>query len=149
MKYLALFFLVICFVCTACENYQNSKFFQDNDGVFTTEEVTKSRDLTQYEQGGLFWGRTRFSGKFGNEPDRLDGEKKVRNFIWQHWTEKKRGYIKFIFADTDTSHTTHYFIEPNEKGEWIVSKKGIHQLSNGKFNLTEDILNSVERLENK
>jgi hypothetical protein len=149
MKIFALTFFLLVFVFASCKTNQTAEVFQDKDRAWTTKDITQNRDLTQYEQGGLFWGRTRFGGTFGNEKDKLEGEKKVRDFIWQHWIEKKRGYIKFNFANTDTSSTTHYFIEPNEKGDWIIVRKTIFQLSDGKFEQNEDALNSVERLENK
>src|SRR5207253_10570138 len=133
MKISALALFILVFNFTGCKINQTSEFSYDKDGAWTTKNIIQSRDMTQYDQGGYFWGRSRFGGTFGNEKDKLEGEKKVRDFIWQHWTERKRGYIKFIFAGTDTSRTTHYFIEPNEKVEWVIVRKIIFEQSDGKF----------------
>ena len=149
MKIFALNFLIFAFVFGGCKISQTPEVFQDNDRAWTTKDIAQNRDLTQYELGGLFWSRNRSSGVFGNEKDKLEGEKKVRDFIWRHWADKKRGYIKFNHANTDTSKTTHYFIEPNEKGEWIVVRKGIFQSSDGKFEQNEDFLSLIERVGNK
>lgn len=143
MKLLVLFFFFVFFAFADCQSNQDSKVFQDNDGALTTKDITQNRDLTHYEQGGYFRGRTNL-GKDG-----LDNEKQVRDFIWQHWNEKKRGYIKLSFGGTDTSRTIHYFIEPNEKSDWIVTRKVIYQSSDGKFELGEDVLYSLEQIENK
>lgn len=89
---------------------------------------------------------------FGNEGDRLAGEKKVRDFVWQHWTEKKRGYIKISCGHIDTSGTIHYFVEPNEKGEWSVAIRSLYKHDLPKYNkqpIKDITAVSVERIENK
>lgn len=142
-------FVLSLFIFANCIPYQSSEVFHDNERAWTTKNITQNRNMTEYDQGGLFWSSTRYGETFGNLKDRLEGEKKVRDFIWQHWLEKKRGYIKFNHARTDTSTTTHYFIEPDEKGEWIVVRKKIFQQSDGKFEQREDFLSSLERVGNK
>ena len=63
--------------------------------------------------------------------------------------EKKRGYIRLSCPGTDTSNTTHYFIESNEKGEWNIVRRHIFRASDDKITQNEDFLNAVERVENK
>ena len=105
--------------------------------------------MAEYDQGGHFWCRTRISGKFGNETDKLEGEKKVRDFIWQNWTEKKLGYIVISCPGIDTQNTSHYFIEPNEKGVWKITSKHFYQSSDDKFTINESVFYSIERVENE
>ncbi len=107
----------------SCKTDQ-SEVFLDKDNGWTTKSITQNRDMTQYEQRGHFWC-SRIP--FGNEQDRFNGEKQVRDFIWRNWSEKKRGYIKISCGGTDTSNTIHYFIEPNEKEEWIIKIIGIYK----------------------
>ncbi len=121
------------------------EIFQGNDREWTTKDITQNRDIKQYDQGGHFWCRWR---PYGNEEDRLNGEKKVRDFIWQHSIEKKRGYIKLSCGGIDTSSTTHYFIEPNEKGELNVVRRLISRQSDDRFIRKDEEL-SVERVENE
>lgn len=140
LKTLLLLAILLSFSCST-----KSEIFRDDDEALTSKDIIQSRDLTQYEQGGHFWCHTK---PIGNE-DRTDGEKKVRDFIWKHWTEKKLGYIKLSCAGgADVSDTNHYFIEPNKNGEWNIIHRQISQL-NDKFFRRDDILNSVERIENK
>lgn len=142
-KILFLSIILISFSCSSISN-PSSKIFQGTDNEWTTRDITQGRDMTQYELGSHFWCRTR---PYGNEQDRLNGEKEVRDFIWQNWTEKKRGYIKFTCGGTDTSSTIHFFIEPNEKGEWTVARRRIFQNSENEKTIKDDVLVSIERIE--
>lgn len=149
MKSFTLTFLLIVFALSSCKNDLDSDVIYGINSGLTTKNITQSRNMAYYEQGGHFYCSTRFSGAFGNETDKLEGEKKVRDFIWQHLTEKKRGYIRLSCPGTDTGNTTHYFIEPNEKGEWNVIGRNIYQSSNNKTSLKDNIFNSFERTESK
>jgi len=115
----------------------------------TTKDITQNRDLTKYEQGGYFDCRSWAP----EEDDRGEcNEKKIRDFIWLHWTEKKRGYIRVTRNSVDAQSTSHIFIEPNNSGKWravwrIVRLHAIPELSN---QITEvETLFQVERVENK
>ena len=57
----------------------------------------------------------------------------ARLFIFEHWKEKKRGYISVGYRCTDCSPTDHFFIEPDGNGEWRIAIRfetndGIHRL---------------------
>ena len=76
----------------------------------------------RYDDGGLiscmssvFWIK-----RSRNEEDPCR-EKYVRDFIWQHIQNKKRGYIRITYVAVDSGTREHFFIEPNEKGIWAVS----------------------------
>ncbi len=47
-------------------------------------------------------------------------EKRARDFILQHWQNKKRAYIIVQYGGTDVSGERHVFIEPNNSGHWEV-----------------------------
>lgn len=155
MKIFVLILLIVAFVFMGCgvgknhEINQNSDVFFDNDWALTAKDIAQNRNLQDYNQGSHFYCRSRFSGSFGNDPDKLDGEKKVRDFIWQHWIEKKRGYIRISCPGTDVRNTAHYFIEPDANGEWNIVKRYIFQASDDKITRTDTVLKLTERLENK
>lgn len=48
-------------------------------------------------------------------------EKKMRTFIWEHWRNKKRGYIANEINGIDVTVIEHIFVEPNENGEWTIA----------------------------
>lgn len=85
------------------------------------ETILKNRNLSEYEAGG------RFSTCNGVE-DRIYEKcvnviEQAREFIWQHWKEKKRGYIVYDFTGVDTMNEFHFFIEPDESGNWRVVQR--------------------------
>lgn len=93
--------------------------WQDGIGL-TVKNLTESRNLSEYEDGGNFDCRD-----FG-DIDKLSipcDSEKLKEFIWQHWNEKKKGYVRVSGDSVDAGATTHYFIEPNEKNAWIVKIK--------------------------
>lgn len=46
--------------------------------------------------------------------------KEMRDFIWDHWNDKKPGYLKRHLPGEKLSATEYIFIEPNQNGEWVV-----------------------------
>ena len=135
----------IIFLFVILFNVSCSPVFKGKDNEWTTGDITQNREMSEYEQGGHFWCSTR---PYGNEEDRINGEKKVRNFIWKHWTEKKRGYIKMTCGQTDTSQTIHYFIELDEKGKWSIARRNIFNNLQNEKTITDDFV-TVERAEAK
>mgnify|MGYP006919286041 CR=1 FL=1 len=80
------------------------------DGEITDEMILQGRDLSLYEKADA------------NKECRTYtcSEKKQREFVWSHWQNKKRGYISSSISGIDFHNTEHIFIEPNEKGEWLI-----------------------------
>ena len=119
------------------------------NGELTTENILQNRDISLYDQGGsiscLEWN-----------PDKdlrtICDEKKVRDFLWAHWSEKRRGYIRIVYNSVDWWGTAHIFVEPKEKDAWHIAWRmvGVSALPGGHSRI-DDIpdLNSVERIENK
>lgn len=133
--------LILTFIFCNCTHFFDSSAIRGEDGAWTTTNIIQKRQRLNYVFGGHFWCRTRPDG---NE-DHLNGERKVRDFIWENFTGKKIGYIKLSCAGIDTSNTTHYFIEPNEKGDWNIVRKGVYQNSDKTFRFADDTLLSIER----
>jgi hypothetical protein len=53
----------------------------------------------------------------------LAERQRARQFIYDHWRLKKRGYISVDFPCTDCLPILHLFIEPDNYGSWHVSAK--------------------------
>lgn len=130
------------------KNTRAEIIWKDN-GELSIKDVTQKRDMTQYADGGYFdcrgWvSKDAFRG--------ICDEKKIRDFLWQHWTEKKRAYVRVTYDSVDAKSTSHIFVEPNENGEWsvawrIVRFHAIPQLNNQITDVAKIV--SVERVENK
>lgn len=78
-------------------------------GEITDEEIFQGRDISQYNKADTFK-----SGSYKSI------QRKMRNFIWKQWQNKKRGYIENRLAGIDAGQTDHIFIEPDEEGKWRV-----------------------------
>ena len=50
-------------------------------------------------------------------------EKKQRSLIWQHWRNKTRAHIVVRKVGDGWSAEDHYFVEPDEHGNWQIAQK--------------------------
>jgi hypothetical protein len=121
----------------------------DANSELSTKDIAQNRDLSAYRQGGFFDCREWFSK---NEARGDCDENKLRDFIWQSWTSKTRGYVRVTYNSVDAVSTSHIFIEPDEKGQWrvawrIVRRHVIPELNNR----IDDILGitAVEQISDK
>lgn len=79
--------------------------------------IIQNRNLSEYDYGGII------SSCFNNFEVSIKecqaSEKQARDFILEHWQNKKRAYIIF---DYPGSHgiEQHVFIEPNSNGLWEI-----------------------------
>ena len=81
-----------------------------NAGPFESTE----RNLSRYDKLGPF------TVPLGASPHSVKG--KVRDFIWQHWQQHRRGYAVVTFHSIEGEpSTSHMFIEPNRDGVWHLS----------------------------
>lgn len=100
--------------------------FKGKDGAFTTDEIAGARTLSLYDDAGHFDCR-RFSQdatykRPEEEKTRIaSAMKSARDFIWEHWQSKKRGYIRITFNSVDATSTSHIFIEPDARSVWQVT----------------------------
>jgi len=110
--------------------------------------------MSNYDDGGsfdcsrLFLERLRTQGKVKDVCD----ENKIRDFIWQHWTNSHRSYIRVTYSSVDASGTFHIFIEPDKKGVWSVFWRIVRSSAlPGSLPEITDVgkIVSVERIEDK
>ncbi len=119
---------------------QKANTFLADDGSVASNGITQARDMPQYDDAGNFYSRW-------HGPNTENEENTVRDFIWTHWTEKRRGYIKMTSVGADTRETTHFFIEPDENGGFQIARRNLHFHYDPKYNnvrTTDDIV-TVER----
>jgi hypothetical protein len=120
------------------------------NGQLTTAAIAQGRDLSLYDDGGhanCRAGMVRFQGEsaadFNSENCRI---LKVRDFIWEHWQNKRKGYIRISFDSVDAVSTSHIFVEPDQNGKWHVAWRIVRHF--GEITDITDII-SVERAEPK
>jgi len=123
-----------------------SQIIPGGNGELTTEDILQNRDISLYEQGGsiscLEWNPYK-------DLRNICDEKKVRDFLWKHWSEKRRGYLRIVRNTIDWWGTSHIFIEPKEKDTWHIAWRTVSAsaLPGGRGGV-DDILDltSVERI---
>jgi len=45
----------------------------------------------------------------------------LRNFVWTHWRERRRGYACYTSSYIDTAQIWHLFIEPADGDNWHIT----------------------------
>ena len=74
------------------------------------------RNLAAYDKSGPYF--------FDNEPpwerrERMAGE--IREFLWEHWKERRLGLVKATFFSIEGDLTSStFFVEPSAKGHWRI-----------------------------
>ncbi len=80
------------------------------DAMEETSLVTK-RDLARYDKAGPY---TTYPFKSQN-----DTESRIRDFLWEHYTGKRRGCLIVVrHTKEGEPFTYHIFIEPDRNGVW-------------------------------
>src|ERR1700730_16343764 len=77
----------------------------------TKETSTAGRGLATYALGGRLGCKTPLIRESRRCQSSL---RKVRDFIWSHWGDKKRGYVVVTITSPDAASDVHMFIEPDD-----------------------------------
>jgi hypothetical protein len=102
--------------------YTKARVFLNQQNDLTAKNVTQNRNLNNYDNGGSFDCRKNWMRRL-NIQGRLEGlcdENRIRDFVWQQWTTKKRGYVIANYFYIDAGWTHHIFIEPDNNGIWCI-----------------------------
>jgi hypothetical protein len=99
-----------------------------NGRELTASNIAQGRDLKLYDDGGHF--DCRQLALSDTAPRNCDLPK-ARDFIWEHWQKKRRGYIRVTVDSVDTMSTSHIFIEPDSHGAWHVAWRIAQTRANG------------------
>ena len=85
-------------------------------GQAALAQNVQRRDLARYANGGTF------DFSWGLGPKALAEMKpKLREFLWEHWSQKRLGRVVATFYTIEGDPTTHHlYIEPDENGRWRV-----------------------------
>jgi hypothetical protein len=55
----------------------------------------------------------------------------VRDFVWQHWTQRRRGYaVVTRYSREGEASLFHFYVEPDAGGIWQVVIDGEHERTN-------------------
>lgn len=80
-------------------------------------QQTKMRDLRSYENAGPYT-----IGLNVGVESRIKLEAKVREFVWEHWHQRRLGYLSITkYSKEGEPSTSHFFVEANDDGVWHVA----------------------------
>jgi hypothetical protein len=89
-------------------------FFQK--GVLTVKDVAQGRNLSRYET--LTLTNTKPTPVVERKSDPILAS--ARTFLWQHWHDRKQGYLILTLSSVDATSTSHVFVEQENTGRWCV-----------------------------
>jgi len=75
----------------------------------------QKRDVTKYDHIGPY----KVVG-FASTPKTDQDEGEVRDFLWNHWREHRRGTVTITHQYVEGFVRATYFIEPDRQGRWSV-----------------------------
>jgi hypothetical protein len=79
---------------------------------FLLGQQTPTRNLSLYEKSRSYEVRLL-------DPDRARKEADIREFLWEHWRERKRASLEMTAYSTEGERTVSVrFIEPDANGTW-------------------------------
>lgn len=118
------------------------KVIWDKKVGLTTNNIAEGRDMTVYDDGGHFDCGQKFGASMGDGGlEKCDGAR-IRDFVWNHWQNKAKGYIVITGNSVDAVSTSHIFIEPGKGQKWHVAWRIVRHF--GEIDDMPDII-KVER----
>jgi hypothetical protein len=87
------------------------------NGVLIVKDVAQARDLQKYEM--LTLANPKHLTVFERKDDPIIP--RARTFIWQHWHDRKQGYLVLTLSSVDATGTSHVFVEQDNTSRWRVS----------------------------
>lgn len=73
------------------------------------------RDISQYEVIGPYKMTA-----FGGEPETIRLGGLIREFLWTHWRQHRRGTVVATHQYVEGFVRTVYFVEPDQRGHWLI-----------------------------
>lgn len=101
------------------------------NGELTSRSIELHRRKFTYDDGGFTVCRTFTLWMSKNKDSDPCKEKVIRDFIWNHYSSKKRGYIRIKYIDIDSGSVEHFFIERGKNGRWAIIWWSIDHFSGG------------------
>jgi hypothetical protein len=84
--------------------------------ALTVDDVAQGRDLRRYDRLDVSDPKPRAAADSGGEGIVAQ----ARSFVWEHWRDHKRGYLRLTLSSVDATSTSHVFVEKDEVGRWRV-----------------------------
>jgi len=91
--------------------------------ALTIENIVEGRDLSRYDKLVLadavprpVVGRWHDAQLFAQ----------ARTFLWEHWRNRKPGYLMLTLHSVDSMGTSHMFVEQDDFHRWRIYERSVH-----------------------
>lgn len=91
--------------------------------ALTTENVIEGRDLSRYDKLVLADPVPRPVVEEWHDAQ-LFGQARI--FLWEHWRNKKPGYLMLTLHSVDSMGTSHMFVEQDDFHRWRIYERRVH-----------------------
>ena len=96
------------------------------DDSYTVPDIAQGRNLNAYDMVEIR-DREHFHPweRWGNPI-----LARSREFLWQHWRDRRRAYLTLTQSSVDYTGTSHIFVEPDDSGRWRIYRRHLdrHEL---------------------
>jgi hypothetical protein len=86
---------------------------------YTAADIVQGRDLSKYDKLELRDKEHFHPWEMWRNPILAQ----ARIFLWQHWSDRKRGYLILTMSSVDYTGTSHLFVESDDSGRWRVYRR--------------------------
>jgi hypothetical protein len=91
-------------------------FTVSNASILLASDTKRERGLKGYDRAGPY--TLSVQSHYAGAEETLAS---IRNFIWSHWSQKKKGYLSVTRFSLEGNRTTReFFIEPSDKESWRI-----------------------------
>jgi len=86
---------------------------------YTVPGIAQGRNLNTYEKAQIR-DREHFHPweRWGNPI-----LAQARQFLWEHWHDRRRAYLTLTQSSVDYTGTSHIFVEPDDTGRWRIYRR--------------------------
>ncbi len=103
-------------------NGGSERIFIGKNGELRSKSIDRKKKQFKYDDGGtIVCYSSVFRIKRAQQVDDPCQEKLVRDFIWEHLQDQRRGHIRITYVGIDSGTHEYFFIEPDKDGKWSVS----------------------------
>ncbi len=95
---------------------------QWQDNSYTAPDIAQGRNLNKYDRLDLADGEHFHAWEMQRNPILAQ----ARSFLWEHWRDRKRGYLTLTQSSVDQSSTSYVFVEPDDSGRWRVYRRQLN-----------------------
>ena len=86
---------------------------------YTAPKIAQGRNLNTYDKAQIRdWEHFHPWERWGNPV-----LAQARQFLWEHWRDRRRACLTLTQSSVDYTGTSHIFVEPDDSGRWRIYRR--------------------------